>query len=91
MILCRFLLKAHLVYKKLNLGQIGVNGELYCVALSFSVTLAADVDKGFVGKPCLIGVKGIFFIFSVKGDKTLVILSVFSALISCICATLPVR
>ena len=43
------------------------------------------MHEGLVREPRLVGVKRILLVFSVEGDKTLVILSVFTALASCIC------
>ena len=76
----RLLSKAHAVGKELDLREIGVDGDLCHILHAVDIALAAQMDKGIIRKPGLVGIEGVLLILAVDGDQALVVLSVLAAL-----------
>ena len=84
MVLGSLLADALAVNEKLNLGLIGINGNLCNVLCAVDISLAAEVNERIVGKPCLVSVESVLLVLSVHRHQTLVILAVLAALSSCV-------
>ena len=74
------------VGKQLHVGLVGINGDFGHIFHPVNIALSANMDKGFVAEPCLVGIECVLLVLAVKGDKTLVILTVFATLVPCVAA-----
>ena len=77
--------KALSVYKQFYFRKIGVYSNLCFFLHTVYITFSANVNEWIIRQPCFVCIERIFLIFTVKGNQSLVILSVFSAFISGIC------
>ena len=59
--------KAPAVDEKLYLRQVGINGDPGHILNAVNVALAADMNKRFIRKPCLICVEAVLLVLTVKG------------------------
>ena len=81
-VVCCFLhAERYAVGKQFHGLLVGVNSNLGHILYPIHVALAAQVDKGLVAEPCLVGIEGILLILTVEGHKALMVLAVFAALI----------
>ena len=70
------------VHVQRNLGQIGINLNSGCFSGSLCVTSAAEIDERFPAPIGLVQIKGFLLYFPVHGDKSLVVASGSSTLVS---------
>ena len=65
-----------------NLRQVGVDPDLGHILGAVHIAAAAGVYKGLLAPVRLVQVEGVLFDFAVKGDKALLVLAVFAALVA---------